>query len=445
MKLIESKTVSESNERRALVACLINLEVYFNIINELTIDHFHQRTSKVIYDVYKQVTSKGDELDRSNIEPLLTNDLKALKTYNELLEINIIEDEIPSIIGILKDKKVRRDLAEFKSKVIKENDSNESAFVILDRINEILLKLNSNQNSSIVSVNDIIKENFDLPHLKEIEGLTGIPTGIDQLDKMTSGLQLGRVSVISGASSDGKSSLAMQIAKHAASSGFPTAIFSLEDSKKQYINRMLSNELQMDSYKVIHRQFDDLERQRAVRTLKVINKYNLYIDDSVFHTGTSIFNEIRKLNFRNAEPIKLIVVDFLQCISEETEYLQKLCRELQNSAKILDAHIMEISQWSRGREFKQLDWQDAPSLGDNKGSSSIEQFAHTVVSITSPSMRELGKNAINMKSKPAIIWHLKGKDAMTGPIPSVFHKYCYRFEELNEEHNDIEEFFNNGN
>jgi replicative DNA helicase len=213
--------------------------------------------------------------------------------------------------------------------------------------------------------------------------LRGVPSGFKDLDNKLSGFQKSDLIILAARPSVGKTSLALDFARNAAVKyNVPTAIFSLEMSKEQLVDRMLSAQSQVDGWKLRTSRLSlDEEFARLQQGMHELMKAPLYIDDKAANTVLNMRSVLRRLN--SDRPIGLIIVDYLQLMSTAKSYdnmvnqVTEISRSLKGLAKEFNAPVIALSQLSRAVESRG----GRPRLSDLRDSGSIEQDADIVMFI----------------------------------------------------------------
>jgi replicative DNA helicase len=226
------------------------------------------------------------------------------------------------------------------------------------------------------------------PTLDDIEAaagkdgeMTGVPTGFKDLDRLLNGLQPGQVVIVAGRPGLGKSTVGLDIARHAAiRAGMPSAFFTLEMSKVEMVTRLLSAEARVPMHILRSGQLSDDDWSRLARRMGEISEAPIFVDDTPSMGLAEIRAKARQLKRRHG--LKLLVVDYLQLMSspKRTESRQQevsdLSRNLKLLAKEIECPIIAVSQLNRGPENRQ---DKRPQLSDLRESGSIEQDADVVI------------------------------------------------------------------
>ena len=211
-------------------------------------------------------------------------------------------------------------------------------------------------------------------------GITGLTTGYIDLDRMTSGLQRSDLILLAARPSMGKTALALNIAMNTVKTGASVALFSLEMSKEQYVQRIISMESMVDSTKLRTGNLEDEDWTRLINTMSLISNYNIYIDDTPSVSLFEMMSKCRRLKIEKG--LDLIVVDYLQLMSDggrtdnRQQEISNISRGLKAMARELNCPVMALSQLSRAPELRN---DHRPIMSDLRESGAIEQDADVVM------------------------------------------------------------------
>jgi replicative DNA helicase len=258
---------------------------------------------------------------------------------------------------------------------------------VLDKAENILIKLRSGESPrDFVHIRQALDQYFEeddsvAPHR---EGrLPHVLTGFSVLDEILGGLQHSDMIILAARPSLGKSSLALNIARNAAlGQKARIAFFSLEMSKDQLVQRLLSSESEVDSKKVQLRTYNPNEEKRLMDAVGVLSEAPIYIDDTPVLRVIEMRSKARRLHYE--EGIDLIIVDYLQLIQGDgkmetkVQEVTEISRSLKTLARELDVPVLAVSQLSRAVELRHP---HTPILSDLRESGSLEQDADVVMFI----------------------------------------------------------------
>jgi replicative DNA helicase len=283
-----------------------------------------------------------------------------------------------------------------------------------------VFELSQNKSSKgYTSIKDVLVSAFDeLEKLYNQKGkISGITTGFIEMDKMTSGLHNSDLLILAARPAMGKSAFAINIATNAAvKANVPVAIFNLEMSKEQVVNRILCSEAMVDSNKLRTGQLDDEDWMKLASTSGILSEAPIYIDDTPGISIMEIRAKCRKLKME--KNIGLIVIDYLQLITASStkknasreQEISEISRSLKILAKELDVPVIALSQLSRSAEKRQED--KRPMLSDLRESGAIEQDADIVMFI----YREDYYNPETERKNVAEIIFAKHRGGSTGTV-----------------------------
>jgi replicative DNA helicase len=264
-------------------------------------------------------------------------------------------------------------------------------------------------------------------------GITGISTGFTELDRMTNGLHEAEMIVIAARPSMGKTALAMNIAEHVAiSSRLPVAVFSLEMSSQQLVQRLLCSRARVNLQKVREGFLAERDFPSLTAAASKLAEAEIFIDDSA---GLSILELRAKARRLKAQKnIQLIVVDYLQLLKSTTRRAQdnrqleisEISSGLKGLAKELKIPIIVLAQLNRQPEARSG---GKPRLSDLRESGSIEQDADLVGLLVRPEVYEEDEDARAEKAGEAELIIAKQRNGPVGEVPLTFLKEFTRFED----------------
>ena len=240
---------------------------------------------------------------------------------------------------------------------------------------------------SFVKISELLSRTVDrLDALMHANSpVTGLSSGIDEFDKLTTGLQPGDLIIVAGRPSMGKTAFAMNIAEYCAckpENPVPTAMFSMEMSGEQLAMRLISSLGRIDQQKIRTGRLDNEDWQRVSSAISIMSKAPMFIDDTGGLTPTELRARARRL--KREHNLGLIVVDYLQLMqvpgtreNRATE-ISEICRSLKSLAKELHIPVIALSQLNRSLETRN---DKRPIMSDLRESGSIEQDADLIVFI----------------------------------------------------------------
>ncbi|MDN5865103.1 MAG: replicative DNA helicase [Gammaproteobacteria bacterium] len=296
------------------------------------------------------------------------------------------------------------------------------------RVFEIAERGNRSQ-QGFRQVRTLLKDAVDRLHVLQASKshITGLPTGIGDLDDRTAGLQPGDLIIIAGRPSMGKTAMAMNIAENAAiSEKRATAIFSMEMPAVQLTLRMVSSLGRIDQSRLRTGQLVDEEWPRVTSVIEMMSEAPLYVDDSAALSPTYRRAGARRLKRENRD-LALIVIDYLQLMqvpgtreNRATE-ISEISRNLKALAKELNVPIVALSQLNRGVEMRP---NKRPIMSDLRESGSLEQDADVVIML----YRDEYYNENSPEKGIAEILITKQRNGPTGTVRAAFLERYTRFE-----------------
>jgi len=301
----------------------------------------------------------------------------------------------------------------------------------LDRAEQTLFAVSRKHlKNSFTLVKDVLSETFErIDNLHENRGqLRGVPTGFVDLDNMLAGLQGSDLVIVAARPSMGKTSLALNIALSAARDGhFAVGIFSLEMSKEQLIDRLLSAQSGIDAWKLRTGNLGSQDFEKLSEAMGKLADAPVYIDDTAFMTVMEIRTKARRL--KTEKGLDMLIVDHIQLMEGSRSYegrvqeISEISRSLKALAKELNIPIIAVSQLSRAVEQRP---KKIPQLADLRESGSIEQDADVVLFV----YREEYYEPETERKSIADIFIAKHRNGPTGRIELYFDANRMMFRDL---------------
>lgn len=296
-------------------------------------------------------------------------------------------------------------------------DEAEEAEFVLDKAEKAIFDIIERRSTQgFTHIKDVLLETFS--RLEELYNskspITGVPTGFTDLDMKTAGLQNSDLILIAARPGMGKTAMALNIAQYAAvQKHVPVALFNLEMSKDQLVNRMLCSEVMVDSHKMRTGKLDDEDWKKIARALGPLSEAPIYIDDTPGLTVMDIRAKCRRLKLEKR--LGLVVIDYLQLMrgrgraENRQQEVSEISRSLKILAKELNVPVVTMSQLSRGPESRT---DHRPMLSDLRESGAIEQDADIVMFL----YRDDYYNPDSDKKNIAEIIIAKHRNGSTGTI-----------------------------
>jgi replicative DNA helicase len=376
-------------EEAVLGSILIDREAIIKVAAFLRPDDFFSERNGTIYRVVRDLYDRqmpGDFLT-------VTDDLQRLNLTERVGGISYVSDLVSAVPTaahveyyghIVERTATMRRLIQAGGEIAALGyDDAENVEQALDRAQQVLFRVSERRISRDFSHIGAAVSTFhdQLGYLVEHRGeIMGVRTGFADLDRITGGLRASDLIILAGRPSVGKTGLALTMARNAAIRfGQAVAIFSLEMSVNQLVQRLLASEANIDSQVLRTGYIDDYEWHRINNAFGVLNEAPIYIDDTAGLTAMELRSKARRL--KAEADIKLIIVDYLQLMAgsgreNRTQEVGEISRSLKGLARELDVPVVALSQLSRAVEHRP---DHRPILSDLRESGSIEQDADIVM------------------------------------------------------------------
>ncbi|MBR6645958.1 MAG: replicative DNA helicase [Clostridia bacterium] len=376
-------------EQSIIGAMLVDKDSTIVVFESVTEEDFYIEANKNIFKAQQKLFESDEPIDIITVS-------EALKAEDKLEAVGGVEylaylattlpttANLKQYIDIVKDKTILRRLIKSSAEIldISYAPGAESEIAQEEASRRIFDLLDDRVHRGIVHIKDVLlKAHDDLVNLYENKGrITGVPTGIDELDKKLFGLQKSALILIAARPAVGKTSFALNIAAHAAiKANVTTAIFSLEMSSSQLVSRIMSSHMLIDSSHLRSGELTDSDWDKIAVSLNDLGNAPIYINDSTDVGLSDIRAKCRRLKVE--KNLGLIVIDYLQLMqgpkseSREKE-IGAISRSLKKLAIELDIPIIALSQLSRAPDQRA---DHRPMLSDLRESGSIEQDADIVM------------------------------------------------------------------
>jgi replicative DNA helicase len=340
-------------------------------------------------------------------------------------------------LGILREKYVLRQIiAVCTVSAQRAYDEQDQVDPLLDEVEQDVFAISQTRfNDHTITMKDQVMEAIEaIEQLYERRGgITGISTGFAELDRMTNGLHESEMIVIAARPSMGKTALAMNIAEHVAiNEKLPVAVFSLEMSSQQLVQRLLCSRARVNLQKVRDGFLAERDFPSLTAAASKLAEAQIYIDDSASLSILELRAKARRLKAQ--KDIKLIVVDYLQLLRSTTRRAQdnrqleisEISSGLKGLAKELKVPVLVLAQLNRQPEARTG---GKPRLSDLRESGSIEQDADLVGLLVRPEIYEEDEDARAEKAGEAELIIAKQRNGPVGEIALTFLKEFTRFED----------------
>ena len=431
-------------ERSVLGSLLIDNDAIVKIFDKLMVEDFYAQQHKYIYDAVRSLYEKRKAIDVLTLADQLKankqlDDIGGAAYLAELTNFVPTAAHVETYATLVAEKSVRRQLMrvnkELNALVLDETKSLKELVEIAEAE---LMKVGQQQvNEGIVSLEKILEESFerlDALH-RDKKKIRGIPTGFKDLDHMLAGLQRSDLFVLAARPAMGKTALVLNLAHNIAiQAKEPVLLFSLEMSKDQLVDRLLSMESGVDAWALRTGNLTDADFEKIANAMGTLSEAPIYIDDTPAITIGDLRTKARREAHQH--PLGLIIVDYLQLMSgggrfgseaNRVQEISEISRGLKGVARELNVPLVALSQLSRSVESRP---DKRPQLSDLRESGAIEQDADVVAFI----YREEYYNPETERKHITDILVKKHRNGPVGDVELYFETEKQRFRSIDSKH-----------
>ena len=430
-------------EQAVLGSMLTDKEAVNAAIESLKEDAFYRDDNRIIFQAIVNLYSKSEPIDIITLK----DELESMDKFEQVggyEYLASLPDKVPTTanvqeyIKIVEEKSILRNLIKTANEIIELGyDPTEDVEDIMDGAEKKIFDIMQSKNQKgYTPIKDVLVESFT--KLEELynrkQHITGVPTGFAELDYKTAGLHGSELILVAARPAMGKTAFALNLATNAALRGnAPVAIFSLEMSKDQLVNRILCSEAMVDSNKVRTGKLDEDDWVKLAGAIGPLSEAEMYIDDTPGISVMEIRTKCRKLKME--KNIGLVVIDYLQLVqgnkrtaSREQE-ISEISRSLKILAKEINVPVIALSQLSRAVEQRP---DHRPMLSDLRESGAIEQDADIVMFL----YRDDYYNKESEKKDIAEVIIAKQRDGQTGTVELLWMGNYTKFVNLERRFDD---------
>ena len=382
-------------EQAVLGGLILDNSAWDQVADKINEDDFHLFNHRLIFRAIGELVDKRQVFDVLTLSDLLRQ-RSDIENTNILAYLGTLANDIPSASNIrayadiVREKSVFRQLVQVGNEIAASGLSPDGK-VIKDLLDEAERKIfeitdrSAQSGQGFVNIKSLLKTTVEqIDELYErADHITGIPSGFDEFDEKTAGLQDGDLIIVAGRPSMGKTSFAMNVVEYAAlQMKINVAIFSMEMPGRSLTMRMLSSMGRIDQQRVRTGKLKDEDWPRLTSAVSVLSEANLFIDDSAVLSPTELRARARRL--KREHGLSLIVVDYLQLMTiggtseNRATEISEICRSLKALAKELNVPVVVLSQLNRSLEQRS---DKRPVMSDLRESGAIEQDADLIVFI----------------------------------------------------------------
>jgi len=430
-------------EQSVLGSLMIDKNAVIKVGDIITSEDFYKDNHGKIYEAMIYLYEHHEPIDLLSLSNRLkeTDNLERIGGESYLASLANTVPTAANIVHyakIVEKKAVLRRLIDNASQIVADAyDETEEVEKTLDDAEQKIFSVSKKHiRQDFTPIKPILEEAFDrIDDLHKNKGkLRGIPTGFTDLDNILSGLQNSNLIILGARPSVGKSSLAMDIARHAAiHEKVPVGVFSLEMSKGEVIDRIICAEANIDLWKLRTGKLSSIgendDFSRIGHAMGVLSEAPMFIDDSATLNVMAMRTMARRLQSEHG--LGMLIVDYLQLIqgrgNPDNRVLEvsEISRSLKGLARELNIPILALSQLSRGIESRT---DQRPKLSDLRESGSIEQDADVVLFI----YREDKSKSDSENKNIAEILVAKHRNGPVGSVKLFFNEQCTSFKNLDK-------------
>lgn len=376
-------------EQSVLGAMLLDREAVISVTEKLRDEHFYKENHKEIFRAMLDLYGRNEPVDLVTV----SEELKKAGILEEAGGVSYLTDLSNAVpitanaryyADIIEEKAILRQLIDAGKVIVDKGYASSDVKMLMDEAERRIFEISQKKSTQAFAiVKDVLQNTLDYMELLagSESGYTGLPTGFHDIDKMTSGLQKSDLVLIAARPSMGKTALGINIAQSiAVKSDKSVALFSLEMSKEQLVQRMLSSQAHVEITKIRTGKLTEEEWIKVAGATVPLGKAKIYIDDTPGITVMEIKAKARRLKMESG--LDLVLIDYLQLMSSDSrsesrqQEISAISRGLKGLARELECPIIALSQLSRAPEQRS---DHRPILSDLRDSGAIEQDADIVM------------------------------------------------------------------
>lgn len=424
-------------EEAILGGILLDPEAISRVLEMLRPEYFALPSHQSIYKGMVELHQQGKPTDLMTVITWLGDRDLLEKVGGQMKIATLVERTISAVnidqyAALVVDKFLRRKLIQAGNEIVDIGyQTSIELETVLDSAEQKVFGLTQERpQQELVSISETLVNTFqDIEDRNEGVALPGIPCGFYDLDAMTGGFQRSDLIIVAGRPSMGKTSFAINIAHNIATTQkLPIAIFSLEMSKEQLVQRLLASEAKIESNRLRAGRVSQNEWEPLIQAIGTLSELPIFIDDTPNITVNEMRSKTRRLQTENGGALGLILLDYLQLMEgsgsdNRVQELSRITRSLKGLARELSVPIISLSQLSRSVETRT---NKRPMMSDLRESGSIEQDADLVIML----YREEYYNPDTPDAGIAEVIITKHRNGPVGTVKFLFDSQFTRFRNL---------------
>jgi len=422
-------------EESILGGILLDPEAIGRVADLLVAEAFYINDHKEIYKAALALHNQGKPTDLMSVttwlyDHELLEKVGGQSKLAQLVDRTVSAVNIDRFAALVIDKYLRRQLIEAGNEIVQLGyETSLELETVLDQSEQKIFGLTQKRpQQGLVPISDTLIETF-----KEIESrhqdtaIPGLPSEFYDLDAMTGGFQRSDLIIIAGRPSMGKTSFAVGMARNIAEN-LPVAIFSLEMSKEQLVQRLLASEAGIESNYLRTGRISQNQWGALSHALGTLSELPIYIDDTANQTVMQMRSQVRRLLAEKGGKLGLVLIDYLQLMEgsgseNRVQELSRITRSLKGLARELNVPVIALSQLSRGVEART---NKRPMMSDLRESGAIEQDSDLIIML----YRDEYYNENTPDRGIAEIIITKHRNGPTGVVKLLFDPQFTRFRNL---------------
>lgn len=381
---------SVESEQSILGSILLDKDAIITVTETIKPDDFYKEAHKIIYECMITLSNKGEPIDLITLTEELRkqghlNDIGGISYITSLSTIVPTTSNVKYYADIVKEKSILRKLIKASNEIINLGYSGATKIEdVLEQAEKSIFDISQEKTSDdFKSINLVLMDAYDMIEklYTNKSDVTGITTGFKDLNKKINGLQRTDLILIAARPAMGKTAFSLNLVQNAALKGDASvAVFSLEMSKEQLVQRMLSSQSSVELKKIKTGTLNDNDWPRIIDAMAVLSDAKIHIDDTPGIKISELRSKCRKLKIEKG--LDLVLIDYLQLMEGEgnnesrQQEISKISRSLKILAKELNCPVVALSQLSRAPEQRA---DHRPMLSDLRESGAIEQDADIVM------------------------------------------------------------------
>ncbi|MBO4690125.1 MAG: replicative DNA helicase [Paludibacteraceae bacterium] len=440
-------------EDSVLGAILIEKDAYGTVADLLRPEVFYKDQNRLVYEAIRALASKDEPIDSMTV----CEKLRSQGTLEQAGGVVYVADLTRRVAStahlryhaqIVAQKATARDLIAFAASIEEKGfDETQDIQDLMDEAEAGIFEISQrSQKRDVTQIDPVIEEAFARMEkaAKNDGSISGIPSGFHDLDKITSGWQTPDLIIIAARPAMGKTAFVLSMAKNMAiDRSIPIAVFSLEMSNVQLVNRLIMNVCEIEGEKIKTGKMNKEDTKRLNTKINIMKGKPLYMDDTPSLSVFELRSKARKLVREHG--VRMIIIDYLQLMNAQgssfgsrEQEVSIISRSLKALAKELDIPIIALSQLNRGVESRQGIEGKTPQLSDLRESGAIEQDADMVCFIHRPEYYHIYNDEKNGKDLRGLAQIIIAKHR-NGATDSIWLRFRGKYAKFQNEEEAVDE------